>query len=178
MENKKKTLKSWIFLLILIDQAIKIIINFKYINQVVTIIPSKIYFNPIFNRQYSMLNSILNLGISRLAHIVLIATTCILVYYLHEYISVNYGQCRAMNIAFVFILSGAICSLLDKVFWNGSLDYIYIKGYFIIDLKDIYVIISLFFSLIAILLEEKELPGIENFSFIDFFRYLKNKFKR
>ncbi len=44
-----------------------------------------------------------------------------------------------LNFIFVFIISGTICSLIDRVLWGGSLDYILIKGLFIFDIKDTFI---------------------------------------
>ncbi len=41
-----------------------------------------------------------------------------------------------MKISF---MSGGLCSLIDKVFWDGSLDYILLRGFFVFDLKDCYI---------------------------------------
>ncbi len=36
-------------------------------------------------------------------------------------------------------IAGAISALICTIFWNGTLDYIYLKPYFVFDLKDIYL---------------------------------------
>ena len=41
--------------------------------------------------------------------------------------------------SFLFILSGALCSLIDKIFYGGSLDFIGISNLFIADIKDLYI---------------------------------------
>ncbi len=35
--------------------------------------------------------------------------------------------------------SGALCSLFDKLFWNGSLDFLLVRGRVAFDLKDAYI---------------------------------------
>lgn len=42
----------------------------------------------------------------------------------------------------IFIISGAICSCIDVIFWGGSIDYIELFHWFIFDLKDFYITIS------------------------------------
>ena len=44
-----------------------------------------------------------------------------------------------IDMCFLFILCGALCSLIDKVFYGGSLDFIGISNLFIADIKDIYI---------------------------------------
>ena len=52
--------------------------------------------------------------------------------------------------AYIFSLSGVICSFLDKVIFSGSLDYILV-GKQIMDMKDIYLLMSLVFVFIYVL---------------------------
>ena len=48
-------------------------------------------------------------------------------------------------------MAGSICSLIDKLFWGGSLDFIQIPLFFTFDLKDCYlslaVLIFVFLSM-------------------------------
>ena len=55
-----------------------------------------------------------------------------------------------IEITFAFLFSAGICSLIDKVFWDGSLDYIFLNGFFTFDLKDVYA--SIFAGLVVIML--------------------------
>lgn len=40
-------------------------------------------------------------------------------------------------------LAGCVCSLLDKLFWGGSLDFVQLPGLFTFDAKDCYLTVSL-----------------------------------
>lgn len=44
-----------------------------------------------------------------------------------------------MRVAYWITLAGVICSIIDRIFWGSSLDYIRIKGFFVFDLKDIFI---------------------------------------
>lgn len=46
---------------------------------------------------------------------------------------------QSIHISEDLLLAGTVCSLLDKVFWSGSLDYLFFLNLWIIDLKDIYL---------------------------------------
>lgn len=48
----------------------------------------------------------------------------------------------AAHAAFVFLMAGAVCSLLDKLLCGGSLDYIAVLPLFVCDLKDIYLCVG------------------------------------
>ena len=39
-------------------------------------------------------------------------------------------------------ISGCLCSLIDKLFWGGSLDFLQIPTLFIFDLKDCYLTVA------------------------------------
>jgi signal peptidase II len=44
--------------------------------------------------------------------------------------------------SFTFILAGAVCSVIDKIFWGGSLDFIGLFSWFIFDTKDLFITIG------------------------------------
>ena len=52
-------------------------------------------------------------------------------------------------IAFIFLFTGALCSLIDKIFYGGSLDFIGICNLFIADIKDIYINLGLYAFIIC-----------------------------
>ena len=64
-----------IFILIAIDQAIKIIINIYFLEYQFEIIPSLLEFKPTFNDKHSWVNSLLNknfgLNVGLLPHVIL-----------------------------------------------------------------------------------------------------------
>ena len=53
---------------------------------------------------------------------------------------------------FLFIFSGSLCSLIDKIFYGGSLDFIGISNLFIADIKDIYINLGILFFIISIVI--------------------------
>jgi UDP-glucose 4-epimerase len=63
---------------------------------------------------------------------------------------------------FAFIFSGAVCSLIDKIFWDGSLDYISLTGLFTFDLKDLYIDTFIGIMVLSVLLKNKDLKQLEN----------------
>jgi signal peptidase II len=143
----------WIFsaLFIAVEQFIKVIINCFYLNENAAILSPWLYFKPVFNRDYSWINSIFHFGISKWIHITVNGFILIILLLFYRYITQQICKNKTINISFVFILSGIICSILDKVIWNGSLDYIYVKGFFTFDLKDVYIDIFIAFVLIQMI---------------------------
>jgi signal peptidase II len=144
--------KTWIgvFFLIAIEQFIKIIINNNFLDKKFAIFPPVLYFEPMFNRRYSWINSMLQLDNGKWIHIIAVSIMTILLCLFYHYLNKEIGNSKIINIMFAFIFSGAICSLIDKIFWNGSLDYIFVNGLFTFDLKDVYI--NIFSGLLIFLL--------------------------
>ena len=91
----------------------------------------------LFNHEFSM-----SLGIITLI-IINIFSLAILVFIYQffkkrEYTNVYY------EITFLFIFSGTLCSLIDKIVYKGSIDYMLLGGH-IYDIKDVYLFIAVLF---------------------------------
>lgn len=70
-----------------------------------------------------------------------------------------------------FGLAGCFCSLLDKLLWGGSLDFLQIPNLFIFDIKDCYLTISGLVFVVVGILNSKEITVKE------YLRFCRNKFK-
>ncbi len=170
-----KNRKTWLGVLFLIalEQIIKIIINNHYLDKNIPLLPPLLYFKPMFNRDYSWFNSMLQLGISKWLHISVVVIMSIFIYKFYEYVCSLIEKKRVVNVMFAFIFSGAMCSLIDKIFWNGSLDYILVKGYFTFDLKDVYVNTFIALLLLFLLLQNKALKQLEDKNLLkNFIKYI------
>lgn len=174
IENRK----TWIgiFFLIAIEQLIKIEINNKFLDKRFDILPPFLYFEPVFNRRYSWFNSMLQLGNGKWIHIIIASIMIILVYLFYRYLNKELGKSKIVNVMFAFIFSGSICSLIDKIFWNGSLDYILVNGLFTFDLKDVYINIFNGLLILMMIFNNKTLKQIEGKNiFKDFTKYILGK---
>ena len=174
-EVTMKNRKTWLGVLFLIalEQIIKIIINNHYLDKNIPLLPPLLYFKPMFNRDYSWFNSMLQLGISKWLHISVVVIMSIFIYKFYEYVCSLIEKKRVVNVMFAFIFSGAMCSLIDKIFWNGSLDYILVKGYFTFDLKDVYVNTFIALLLLFLLLQNKALKQLEDKNLLkNFIKYI------
>jgi signal peptidase II len=138
IKQKLKTIGP-VLLLVLIDQAIKIYISNNLMNKKFYIFNNILGFKPYINLEYSWLNSISNLGISFLTHVVFNTLILLISFVVFRFIKVKYNEDKIVNGSFIFLFAGELCSLIDKIGWGGSLDYILLKGLFIFDLKDVYV---------------------------------------
>lgn len=146
----KKIFISYLIILLIIDQGIKLIIKLFFFNKNITIINNLLYFNPIINTDGSWLNARFNTGISFSFLILLNFLSLFIFIEIYRYILVKHNKNFWIDSCFIFIFIGALCSLIDKLFYGGSLDFIGIGNLFIADLKDIYIDLGLFFFIISI----------------------------
>ncbi len=179
MHRQNKNTWFGVIALIAIEQFIKIIINSRFLDKTYPILAPYLYFEPLFNRHYSWFNSMLNLGISRWLHILLVAVMSIAILLFYKYILKEHGAIRIVNIMFAFVFAGAICSLIDKIFWDGSLDYILVKGLFTFDLKDVYINVFNGLLILSLFSSNKRIQELSERDLLkDFMRYLKGLFKK
>ena len=142
---KAQKMVYWIFLLILIDQAVKIIINSFFLETQFDIIPSLFEFKPSFNNKHSWVNALLykhfNINIGLWVHLILFLFTGITVLSFYYYCRNNIVEKKKLlDVAFIFSIAGIICALIGNLIWKkGTLDYIYLKPLFVFDLKDLYI---------------------------------------
>jgi signal peptidase II len=146
---KKKYFLLLTSFLLLIEQGIKLFIYNKHMDSNIPIVKDLLYLNPMFNRDYSWINSLFGLGISKAVHIVLVGGIVVLVSLIYAFIRHKKQDTPLISTAFSFIVAGGLCSFIDKIFWDGSLDYIYLVNYFTFDLKDVYV--NVFIGLVILM---------------------------
>ena len=173
IQNKKTYMA--VLILITIEQVIKIVINNNFLDKRFPLLPPFLYFDPMFNRDYSWFNSMLQLGFGKWIHIIIVAIMSIIIFLFYQYLNKQIGTNKMINIMYAFIFSGAMCSLIDKTFWNGSLDYILVKGFFTFDLKDVYINIFIGLLILSLLLKNKVLDQIDDNIVKDFTKYILRK---
>lgn len=147
--NLKKVF-SIFTILMLIDQGIKLAIKLFFFDVYFEIIPKFLSFDPIINTDGSWLNARFNIGVSFSLLIFINVLALIVFLELYRYYISNGHKDFWGDLCFTFISAGALCSLVDKVFYGGSLDFIGISNLFIADIKDIYINIGILFFVMAI----------------------------
>ena len=140
------------FILMLLDQGLKLIIKINFFHSYLEIIPEFLYFNPIINTQGSWLNARFNFNIGFSLLIIINGIALILFLELYRYLKYKNIKNFWTDLCFIFIFSGALCSLIDKIFYGGSLDFIGISNLFIADIKDIYINLGILFFIISIVI--------------------------
>lgn len=145
----KKSLLLFILLLIATDQITKIIIKLFFFESKFYIIPKTLSFNPIINTSGSWLNVRFNTNISFSILIIINFIALLLFLELYRYFKKKNIKGFYSDCCFLFIVAGAFCSLVDKIFYGGSLDFIGVGNLFIADFKDIFINISIFLFILA-----------------------------
>lgn len=145
---KFKPLLILFIVLFILDQGVKILIKFFFFKKYVEIIPDMLSFHPIINTHGSWLNARFGTSVSFPLLILLNIAALVLFIEIYRYYLFNGNKDFWSDMCFIFVLCGALCSLIDKVFYGGSLDFIGISDLFIADIKDLYINLGiLFFAL-------------------------------
>lgn len=141
---KKSFLNLIIILFIALDQSIKLIfLNIE-----------KIGIIPVKNHAYSTFNQLFNINISIIGLIVINLILIMVSIWGYKIHIKSYGKSLWSDFFIIFICSGLICSLLDKVFWNGSVDFINFSNLIIFDFKDVYLVMSIFLLIFEMILND------------------------
>lgn len=159
-------------ILILVDQGIKLVIKFFFFNERFEILPNILSFHPIINTDGSWLNARFGTSVSFPLLIFSNIIFLFLIVELFRYFVSTGTKTFWSDMAFVFLFCGALGSLIDKVFYGGSLDFIGISNLFIADIKDIYINLGLYFFLLGSY-SSGYLTSDESSSFKDDMKYLK-----
>lgn len=131
-----------VLLLVVMDQGIKIYINNNMFDKTIYIFKDLVAFKPIMNTAYSWINSLGKFGIGLWPHLIFNFTVLVLTISIFAFYKEKYKPNKAINLFFLVWFAGLICSTIDKMFWGGTLDYIYLKNLFTFDLKDAYITLS------------------------------------
>lgn len=141
-----------IVLLIMIDQGIKLIIYKYFLDTRFDILSPVLEFYPKFNDNYSyVIKDLLHMELSGVLYVLFILVIQILA--IHMYVKKRkYTESFLLDFVFILFEAGYLSTLFSYIFWGkGCLDFIYLKGLFIFDLKDIYLTVfgfSLYFYLV------------------------------
>lgn len=172
----RKNIKIIILALVFImmDQAIKIYIYRNLMHKEYDILSNFVAFKPYINIKYSWFNSISNFNIGLLPHIIVGLLILLGTFLAYGFVKKKYTMYPFTSCLFAFLFAGAFCSLIDKIAWGGSLDYIHLKGFFIFDLKDVYLSAFEVMIVIAVIINYKGLRNLKEKALAkDFKDYMK-----
>ena len=134
----------------LFDQGIKILIKLLWFNNDIPVIQGMLYFRPIINTDGSWLNARFGTSVSFPILITLNIIAIFIFIEVYRYYLHNGNKDFWADMCFVFVSCGALCSLIDKVFYGGSLDFIGISNLFVADIKDLYINLGILFFALTI----------------------------
>lgn len=127
-------------LLVLIDQTVKIVISKVFMKCEFDIIAKVLRFNPELNTRLSYAGNFFELLSSPFVTILLNVFALFLFFSGYMLYQAKRAHISFwVKIIMIFGISGCLCSLIDKLFWGGSLDFLQIPNFFIFDLKDCYI---------------------------------------
>ena len=172
---KYRTIWLLIALLVIIDQAIKIVINSYFLNVRFDIIPSLFEFLPTFNYKYIYLNHLFNLNIGYWRVIIMNIIGFLIILFFYGFFRKRSNNTTLLDTAFIFMNGGMISAFIGTIFWGGCLDYIYLKPLFVFDLKDLYIDIGV---ILLIASSFKNRKNYDSIKMKDIGNYVKNLFVR
>ncbi|MDF2673423.1 MAG: peptidase [Clostridiales bacterium] len=179
--NSKKIVLI-IFILIIIEQVTKLIIrSAPNIGSSYELIADWLYFYPTLNTSgswgASRFGLTLGIKIFLLINIIFIP----LVVQIFRFHVKENGSSFWGNITFVLCFSGIVCSMIDKMFFGGSLDFLMLNNLFVADIKDFYITLSIGCLLVEVFLNSKfnsKSSFKDDFGLIKrFIMFNKNNFK-
>ena len=158
-----------------IDQLSKLTISAIFdennINSI-NLIPNYLSITPDLNDKGSFIASRFNINAPFIIFIALNFLIILFIFFIYKYISYK-KQLNSMNqLTFILLFSGGLCSLIDKIFWGGSLDFLHIHNLFIADIKDIFITIGLGSFIMSSIISDYqiEMKDLINFIFKKFFK--------
>ena len=135
-----------IALLVIIDQAVKLIIFNSFMDVNCEIIPKVLAFKPVFNSKYSWVNDSIHnetgMDAGLIFHIILFALVWSFIYIIYRFLKKLNPENKIADMSIVFFTAAVICAYSGILIWEkGILDFLHFKflGYIICDLKDIYI---------------------------------------
>jgi signal peptidase II len=163
----------------MLDQLIKLYIASNLMDKEFYFINHLVGFKPFQNTKYSWINSLGDFGVSLMIHIIISILLILAIFIAYDFISRKYTFYKLTFTMFAFLFAGAFCSLIDKVIWKGSLDYILLEGFFIFDLKDVYLTVFEVLLVLAAVLNYKGFRDMKGKMMLQDFRaYMKERFHR
>lgn len=166
---KKFSISVIIFALFLVDQFSKIIVAtvFKK-NNLTSLSVIKNYFSitPYINDQGSFIASRFDINAPFILFTILNCLILVLIFFVYRF-KLQKKQINSIEqLTFIFLFSGGLCSLIDKLFWGGSLDFLQIHNLFIADIKDIFITFGLGSFVLCNLTSDDQIDLKEFFNFI------------
>lgn len=129
--------------LMVFDQAVKVVIYYFFFNIHTEILGNMVRFRPVFNTNLSWGGNF-SVILSDMIVVVLL-NMLIIALFLSGYAFYRSKRRKSsawVDLIYITGLAGSLCSLIDKVIWGGSLDFIQLPALFTFDVKECYLTIA------------------------------------
>lgn len=158
-----------IFLLVLLDQMFKLIMFCFFYLEDYPLIGSFLQIFPIINTHLSWPGNYISL----FQNFYFLTIFNVLILFFVKYLYLFYqtkvnNESSVIRNLYIIFQAGAIASLLDKLLWGGSLDYVMINETFVFDLKDCYLVISVITIVLIMLKNYRKLRAMKRIEFLQF----------
>lgn len=132
-----------IILLVLTDQIVKYLVS-NDIGKTDKILPY-LYYNPVYNSKGSYILSFIpvdiDIDIPYITFMYIIPLSFL--FLLYRFLKLNGFHGSLFETSFILLFAGSISAAISMICWkDGCLDFIYIKGLFIFDIKDIFITVG------------------------------------
>lgn len=144
--------------LIGIDQGVKLLLYFSCYEELYLLPGEILGLYPVINEHLSLAGNFfpfLRIPLLIICINLLAILFCMLGYRFQQFRFQR--KSRWAELTYTLALSGCLCSLIDKIFWKGSLDYILCYETILFDLKDVYIILALILLFYFLFKEKDEL---------------------
>lgn len=161
-----------VLLLVLIDQIVKIVISEGFRKCEFDIISKVLRFNPVLNTHLSYAGNFFELLSN--PYVAILLNILVLFLFLSGYMLYRAKRVHtsfAVKTIMIFGMAGCLCSLIDKMFWGASLDFLQIPTLFVFDLKDCYLTVAEVIFVVIGILHSREI------SVKEYLQFCCNKFK-
>jgi signal peptidase II len=153
--------------LVVLDQAIKLGINARFMQANRDILAGLFAFAPIINVKQSWLGNYIAFFSRPVVAVLFNGMAIIVIGMAWAYYKTKHRQAgRVASLIFSLALAGGLCSLIDKIIWSGSLDYILLLDWFIFDLKDCYITAAEILFVVMVCRNAKEIDGRDMLRFL------------
>ncbi len=142
--------------LIALDQGVKLLILFIFIDQTIVLIPGVLALKPVINTNLSWIASMADYQTPVALMVFLQLAFLALAVLMRRYCIYLLSSARNLaDISFSFLTAGVGCSFIDVVFWGGSLDFLRLFNWFTFDGKDVFLTLCIFFLILFLIRYEK-----------------------
>lgn len=129
-------------LLCLLDQVTKLLVHW-FVSGTKVLVPGAFAIEELKNVHNSAITSYLGIGIPTWAMALVKILGLFLIYYVLQESFHESGEDANSSIGSILLFGGGIASVLDTVFWGYTLDWFRLDGFFTMDLKDLWITLSI-----------------------------------